>query len=282
MKILIIGGTRYIGLRLYKDLKKEKSLKIYTLSRSKFINKNHIICDRNNYYKLEKVFKKINPEIILDMVNFSGQNSKDIKNLFEKKKIPSLKHYIVISSFFVYEYFSLKKYREKILTTKQKIEKDSYTKNKVEMEKNLYSSKIFDITTIVRFPFIFSFDDYTGRFQKICDISKKVKKLNIKGKKFSMISKDFAVKCLKYLIYSKPVKIIDFSSKGCVNLNKILNTINKKFKFSEKNKENYYTKEFPYTTKNDLCLNTKKVNFKENTLNAIMKESNLYFSKVYK
>ena len=54
-KILIIGGTRYVGLKLFNDLKKNKSLKIYTLSRSRFNHKNHISCDRNNYNKLRKV-----------------------------------------------------------------------------------------------------------------------------------------------------------------------------------------------------------------------------------
>ena len=279
-KILIIGGTRYVGLKLFNDLKKNKSLKIYTLSRSRFNHKNHISCDRNNYNKLRILIKKINPQIIIDMINFSEKNSKDIKNLFEKDEMPSLKHYIVISSFFVYNFFDLKKFREKkLISNKKIIIPEKYTRNKIKMEKILYSSKIFDITTIIRFPFIFSYDDYTGRFQKICEVSKNSKNRNFKGKKFSMISKHFAVKCLKHLIYSKPKKIIDLSNKGYVDINKIIKTINGNLNYKIKFKKNFLIKNIPYFINRKLCIKTKKINFQENLIYALKKESKLYFIK---
>ena len=97
VRILIIGGTRYIGKLLKKKLKK-KNFKIFSLSRTTVNDRSHIKCDRNKTKKFYSALKKIKPNIIIDMVNFSKKNSEDMHNAYEKKIISSLRHYIVISS----------------------------------------------------------------------------------------------------------------------------------------------------------------------------------------
>ena len=175
MKIFLLGGNRYVGKSLLKLLKKKDNENIvYSLSRNKNIDniQNHFLGDRQNIDNLEYIFKDIRPDVLIDMICYSRNDLQGILHLKDKGFLKSLKHYIVISSFFVYKYFSLNLYKE------EKINKellnssinDTYTKNKIEMETLLAQSELFQKSTIVRLPFIFSNDDYTKRFQYFCKL----------------------------------------------------------------------------------------------------------------
>ena len=87
------------------------------------------------------------------------------------------------------------------LNSREDIISDNYTKNKIEMEIVLSSSEFFKNISIVRFPYIFSYDDYTNRFQSLCELAIRKKASNKKNKfKFSMISKDSAAEALMSIL----------------------------------------------------------------------------------
>lgn len=244
-KLLILGGTKYVGLELLKTI---NNYDIYVLSRKPISINNikFIQIDRKNKEELKKQISNINPEIILDMICYDKQDAQEMISIIED--LHSLTHYIIISSFFIYNYSS--KYEE-FEELDINIIEDNYTKNKYEAEKVIYKSKVFSKTSIVRFPFIFSKDDYSKRFQYLTQQSKiKV----IDNLKCSFISKDNAVDALSLLLTHPPLGFVDISNKNSITLKEIYtiwgNIKNTEFKFVE-------TARDIYQIKKDISLNSK-------------------------
>ena len=126
-----------------------------------------------------------------------SRNDLGILHLKDKGFLKSLKHYIVISSFFVYKYFSLNLYKKKKKINKELLNSsinDTYTKIKLRWKHYWHSQNFFQKSTIVRLPFIFSNDDYTKRFQYFCKLAaSKPEDFFDNNFSFSMISKNSAV-----------------------------------------------------------------------------------------
>ena len=149
MRVLILGGTKYVGQGLAATMRLNRSFsQVYTLSNKKKNSIDHFFLDRNDLKKLAKIFLNFRPEIVIDFINYDKKDSKTIIELLELGVLKTLKHYLVISTFFVYNYFSLSNYREEKLKPNDRIEqiKDLYTRNKIEMEIALYNSKLYHIT----------------------------------------------------------------------------------------------------------------------------------------
>ena len=77
----------------------------------------------------------------------------------------------MISSFFVYNYFPYKEFKEKNLSYEYLTSpiKESYTLTKGRNGNNTNAVRFFLPSSTVRLPFIFSADDYTNRFQSFCE-----------------------------------------------------------------------------------------------------------------
>ena len=282
MKILILGGTKYIGKELYKSLRK-KNFDIYTLSRTPNIykTKSHFVCERKNKKKLNIVLQLLRPNIIVDMINFDDEDSSIITELYNNDQLSFLNHYIVISSFLVYEYFNYKNYKEKELDLK-KIKKPpfiNYSFKKILMEIQLYNSSLMNLTTIIRFPYVFSHDDYTGRFQKICELAKYefLDKIN-EGNKFSMISKSTAVQGIEYVILKSIKGIIDFSNLGSTSNIEIIKFL-QSLKIFNKLKEikQHGQLNFPYQISKDIITFSSKLPIKKSLKSQLKKEAKLYY-----
>jgi Nucleoside-diphosphate-sugar epimerases len=83
MKILIIGGTRFVGLKtakIFSNLGHE----VTTLSRSNLQQNNvkHLVSDRKNLIQMQEAIIKENPDFILDMVCFDRSDSLVMIDLF--------------------------------------------------------------------------------------------------------------------------------------------------------------------------------------------------------
>jgi dTDP-4-dehydrorhamnose reductase len=283
MRVLILGGTRYFGKNTFERLMKNAHLTcVKTLSRSKQNRdtKSHIICDRKNRNELFSVFNSFQPDVIVDMVNFSIDDSNGLIEAYSKNLLTSLKHYIMVSSFFVYNHFDLREYREKQLDFSLiKMKKiDNYTYQKIEAESALYKSKLMNLTSILRLPFIFSSDDYSGRFQLMCEISKRGNiKSNSGNYRYSMISKSLASKGIEYLCNTSPQGIIDFANSGCVSTEEMVQIIRNSLGFFGKF-NNLDLQQSPYEVEKDICIQNFKIKINQSLDSDLKEEARLYFS----
>ena len=260
IRILILGGTRYLGKAVLKQIQEEK-FEIATLSRSEEKKDGkHFVCDRKNSCELKEVLANFRPNIILDMVNFDKGDSESITELYEQGFIGELNHYIMISSFFVYNHFDYNIFAEKKLSENLHLnDVEGYTKRKIQSELRLYKSKLMDITTILRIPFIFSADDYSNRFQRLCELSLLGSESVIEPIfKYSLVRKDDAAKAIIEVLHTKCIGIADISNIGCITSKELLETLNCSAPLTA-DSGSLDPGSFPYFVGRDICLNPQKI-----------------------
>ncbi|WP_412775780.1 hypothetical protein [Thalassospira lucentensis] len=237
--------------------------KIVTLSRSRIYQKNihHIVCDRKIKNNLSDVISSFKPNVIIDMVAFDKKDGEDIVDLYNSGVLKFLKHYIVISSFFVYNYFDYSLFKELEVDPRELDAQniDEYTLRKIEIESILYSSGLMKLTSILRLPFIFSSDDYSGRFQRLCQISRSQHiEVACNGYRYSMISKQLAAEGIDYLSSSAPKGIVDFANFGCMTSAELVDFLRKSVGWYGSKVERDAL-ETPYLVSKNICLNTRKI-----------------------
>lgn len=272
MVILVLGGTRFVGRDLVKLLTSNNKNEVFVISRNtneKTKGVNYISLDRNNNSLLYKHLYEIKPDIIIDFICFSSEHTEPIK--LYNENFNKLKHYIMISTFFVYLY------DKSINKEKQIISKDindNYAKNKLTAENEIFEDKLFLKATLIRFPFIVSYDDYTLRFRNyVSEVIERKTRLVSKTKK-SFITKKSAVEAINSLIDSNPYGFLDLSNKGCITSSELSDLIADYFNIEiKKEKEDTI-----YFVSDDICLDSRKI-----TLNNLKQElfDELYLIKEY-
>ncbi len=144
MKILIIGGTRFIGKEVVNGLKFLKSNYTVFSRNVCFKNEeNYIIGDRNNLEDLKKIIGKF--DVIIDFISYSANHTKNILNLFPDTR------YIMIST-------SWKKTKDPLSNQN----KSNYIQNKRLAELEIKKSKNVQ-NRIIRLPIVLGLEDHTGR-----------------------------------------------------------------------------------------------------------------------
>ncbi|MFC1753142.1 NAD-dependent epimerase/dehydratase family protein [Thermoproteota archaeon] len=216
MKIVFFGGTRYVGKELV-NLMEASSHKVYIASSHKpnFSKKGILFSklDRTDKNRVGDLLAEVKPDIIFDNICFNEYSARIIQDTYAKQLKACLKHYIMTSTFYVYNY---SKKRECYINFKAHKIKDDYTRNKLAAESSLYNSSLYKIATIVRFPFVVSHDDYTNRFQKLVKNIRNSKSMQLSPNckyKMSFISKSEAAKFMHRLINSKPSGFVDAALK---------------------------------------------------------------------
>ena len=133
-----------------------------------------------------------------------------------------------------------------------------------------------NLSSIIRLPFIFSADDYTNRFQDICEISiREILNEFVSNFRYSLISKNDAAKAIISLLDKKPLGIIDLSNKGHVTDKQILKTLFECSPLSLDRSINL-ERDFPYKVKKYL-FNFKKLTINIPVSTALQKEAKEYF-----
>ena len=256
MKILILGGTRYMG---YETASLLTSLgnQVITLSRSRIQKSKwkHLICDRKIYSDLEIIIKLEKPDLVLDMICFDKQDAMGITRLYDSGLLDSVSHYLMVSSFFLYNYFES---RECKFTGDIDSITDGYTKRKAEAESVYVSSLLFNKCSIVRLPYVFSKNDYSGRFQKFCALSL-TNSITTSSNLFktSMISMADASANLSSIILGSPLGFVDLSNRGCLTLGDVQNIIRNSNGLND-SKAFIDVLNGPYLLQKSLCLNSHK------------------------
>ena len=220
MKILILGGTRFFG-KTTANILSSDGHDVVTTSRSALPHGQirHAICDRKDQQALEHLIQRETPDAILDMVCFDNGDGLGVTKLFDSGLMASVGHYIMVSSFFVYN--SSTKSEMAFSGDLAEIG-DGYTRRKIEAENTIHASELFKSTSILRLPFVFAHDDYSDRFQKFCTAVLR-KRIGQPGNSFrtSMISKDDAANLLANLVVGLPLGFADGSNEGCLSLYEI-------------------------------------------------------------
>lgn len=256
MKILILGGTRYMGYEV-ASLLSALGNEVITLSRSHILKSKwkHLVCDRKIYSDLENIFKLEKPDLVLDMICFDKQDAIDITKLYECGLLDSVSHYLMVSTFFLYNYCES---RECKFTGDIDSITDGYTKRKAEAESVYVSNLLFNKCSIVRLPYVFSKNDYSGRFQKFCTLSLSNSiTTNSNLFKTSMISMADASANLSRIILGLPLGFVDLSNRGCLTLGDIQNII-RNFNGLNDSKAFIDVINGPYPLQKNLCLNSHK------------------------
>lgn len=87
MKVIVIGGTRFIGPSVVKKLYKQKhSITLFHRGKSNIDLPEdipHMFGDRNNLADFRNEFAKLSPEIVLDMAPITEKHTKDIVDVFQ-------------------------------------------------------------------------------------------------------------------------------------------------------------------------------------------------------
>lgn len=256
MKILILGGTRFFGKTTANILSSEGH-DVVTASRSAVSHGQirHAICDRKDQYALEQLLQREKPDAILDMVCFDKSDGLGVSQLFDSGFMASVGHYIMVSSFFVYN-----------SSTESEMEFsgdlteicDGYTRRKIEAENAIHRSELFKSTSIIRLPFVFAHDDYSGRFQKFCTaVSRKLIGQPENSFRTSMISKDDAANLLANLVVGLPIGFANGSNEGCLSLYEIAQEIALTLGVQIEGNRADEISEI-YALQNDLCLTSSK------------------------
>ena len=183
--VLVIGGTKYLGLEFIKILDKRK-INIFVASRKKIEVDNFIKIDRKNQNELDKLFIDNQFHVVIDFINYSGLDSKILLSSISKQiKSPKL---ILISTVYTYALptdidcdslfkevsFNPIKHKNSILDRPDV----TYSEGKRDMESYCIKNYRNDKLVILRFPIILGANDYTNRTQFYIDKIKNRSQIN--------------------------------------------------------------------------------------------------------
>lgn len=169
-RVLIIGGTRYLGIELLKFIN-EDEYEIFIASRKDIGHNNFVKIDRKNQKDLNDLFKNTQYDFVIDFICYSAFDANLLWNAIQiQKNIPKL---ILIST--VYTYGSPLEIKSNLFCDEMSFQANyslnsfidrpsvSYIKGKKDMEcffnKKIQKEKL----TILRFPIILGANDYTQR-----------------------------------------------------------------------------------------------------------------------
>lgn len=183
--VLVIGGTKYLGLEFIKILDKRK-INLFVASRKKIEVDNFIKIDRKNQNELDKLFIDNQFHVVIDFINYSGLDSKILLSSISKQiKSPKL---ILISTVYTYALptdidcdslfkevsFNPIKHKNSILDRPDV----TYSEGKRDMESYCIKNYRNDKLVILRFPIILGANDYTNRTQFYIDKIKNRSQIN--------------------------------------------------------------------------------------------------------
>lgn len=221
-KVLVIGGTKYLGLEFIKLLDNTNT-KLFIASRKKIDVDNFIKIDRKNQKSLDQLFTDNQFDVVVDFINYSGFDSKILINSIRQQRItPKL---ILISTVYTYDmpleiksdsvYDELSFNPAKLKYSLMDRPQVSYAEGKRNMESYCIKNYRNDKLVILRFPIILGYNDYTKRTHFYIDKIKNNLKINPKyiDKKTSYIFSIQAANSILNFVNKNYYGIYNVSSK---------------------------------------------------------------------
>lgn len=260
MKILVLGGTRFFGVHLVKELLKmgnHVTIATRGIAKDNFGDKvDRIVFDRNDAHSIKKAFEGKSYDLIYDNIAYS---SNDVKKLLDNVKC---NRYIVVSSTAIYNKSRDTKEEDYIPEDKEinwgNREDFSYEEGKRQLEHAVFNEYKNIKSIAVRFPFVIGEDDYTERLLFYVENAIKDIPMNIDNKeaKMSFVKSNETGKFLAYLSNCDFTGTINGSNYGTISVEQILYYVKCKRK-----KDAIITshgKAAPYNGEVEYCINTEK------------------------
>ncbi len=266
MKILIIGGNRFFGKKLTKNLL-SLGHEVALLNRGNlddgFSNRvERILCDRDDHEALKRTLNRRSWDLIYDQVCFDAHQARSAIEIFRDRT----SYYIFTSSQSVYDLGShIKEEAFDPLNYEftEIVDKDqNYAEAKRQCEATFFKNKSLPVTA-VRFPIVAGADDYTKRFQFHIEKIRNHEPIyfpNINAK-ISLISSDDAASVLSFLATQKIQGPINAASYKPIVLKDLVSLIEKELEIPANLAidQNPKAEPSPYGIKNDWFMNVEKL-----------------------
>ncbi|MBQ8824712.1 MAG: reductase [Ruminococcus sp.] len=233
MKVLVIGGTKFFGIPMIKDLlAKGHDVTIATrgVAKDAFGNTvKRIIIDKNNPKIMSDAFKNLHFDIVIDKIAYC---SNDIKYAIENIDFDK---FIYMSTTAVYDPKTINTKEEDYNGTNKKLiwcnrEDASYSEVKRQAENALYQKYSDKNWVAVRYPVVLGKDDYTKRLLFYIENTIKSIPMNIDNlnKQMGYINSDEAGKFLSFLTDCPFSGAINGASYGTISLGEIIEYVENK------------------------------------------------------
>ena len=221
VRVLILGGTKFLGLEYVKLLKNDPGIEVHIASRSYIDSLNFYRIDRKNQLDLVSILSATNFDVIVDFISFSMPDSRKLLDAIRTSNNDP--YLITISSTYVYgnpiQLAEDKEYSEiDFDPAAYSYSQDDrpiidYYEGKRSMES--YLCKNYSNFVSVRFPIILGRNDYTGRTSYFSEIVKSRRSIHFErsyGRSNFIFSKE-AAKILFFLTKEKILGALN----GCLN-----------------------------------------------------------------
>ena len=230
MKILVIGGTRFFGIHMVKELLKEgHEITIATRGNTTDPFGDYVsrICiERNDAKSMAKVLKNTHYDVVIDKLAYCSNHIKDILDVIDCDK------YIHMSSTAIYEPKHLNTKEEDFDVLNHKLiwcsrEDFSYDEVKRQAECALWQVYPHINAIAVRYPFVIGNDDYTNRLRFYVEYTLKEIPMHIDNLDYQMsfIHSHEAGKFMAYLATTSFSGPINGASSGTISIKEILEYI---------------------------------------------------------
>lgn len=236
MNVCILGGTRFFGIYLVKELLKNNyqvTIATRGQTRDEFgQNVNRILIERTDYASLEAVFRNKHFDVIIDNLAYS---SNDVKNLLD---VVECNRYVMTSTMSVYDtlHYNIQEtdFNPFKYTLKWCERGDfPYYEVKRQAEAALFQKYSKQNSVAVRFPYVIGIDDYTKRLHFYVEHIVKEKPMFVDNinEDLSFIQAAEAGKFLAFLAKSDYCGIINGANEGIICLKDVINYVENKTKF---------------------------------------------------
>ncbi len=232
MRVLVLGGTRFFGVHLVKELiAKGYDVTIATrgMTADSFGDSvDRIIVDHTDFEDMKAKFSNLEYDVVFDDLAYC---SNDVRYALESIKCS---RYIMVSSTAVYELHPNTVEEDYLPINKDLIWCDradySYDEIKRLAESALVHKYANQNSVAVRFPYVIGEDDYTERLKFYVEHTMKQIPMNIDNIDFQMsfITSDEAGKFLVFLTESDYTGSINGACSGTISIRNILDYVESK------------------------------------------------------
>jgi nucleoside-diphosphate-sugar epimerase len=186
VKVLILGGTKFLGLELLKKLFQRQGFEVHVASRRDPGNLIHFYkIDRKDQEDLSALFTQTEFDVIVDFISYSMPDAKKIIGAIRRRHDYN-PYLITISSTYVYGHphqitddstFDESDFNPSRFSYSEADRPEiDYYLGKKSMESYLVNN--YDNYALIRFPVILGQNDYTGRTTYFLELIKESKKIS--------------------------------------------------------------------------------------------------------